>query len=558
MHTRPGQYADVVIRDGFAVLVRADGGAVVCEAASLTGLLAGQSPFWEDIWTRQMGAFGSAMFLRAAIRPDGEVFAVAKASEGHAGLIISRDAVVPVEIGYGNQPIEIACVRNQIVVYSWLGHEIGLFDVAGQRVGTLPVSAERHGSSQGIRYIDDEGKPVLADDSHAKEIGGRTVRDYVERGPWTVGQSIVVYGVDVLGPARFTCLHGNALFPRAAVSGDALVVLKIDNGVHLEAFTPPYPTVLDSVEQPPAPPVPEPQKPDPTPVPEPRPDVNPLDFPPLDADGRVVESSRRTLRDLNKPGRYWTTDQWKERFFRLLTQYGIQNDPTSEYGMSVIDVPLVQAGAQPQRGSDGRWSGRIYLPSEPPSKDAVQEAAAALSRATPEQREAWLKEGGRYHDVYWWDFQRVVDLTEHPWGGRWTWIVRNDPGPPSGVGPQPEPQPEPQPPPSPGPQPDPKPGPVVRPELVRYVAGLRQFADELAKLPAPTPQPQPSPEPQPCPLPHVTEGPSYDEMMRMAEAVRKAHGRKALPPDFMAHLVWRFLNENYSVEQLVAEVKERA
>jgi len=101
--------------------------------------------------------------------------------------------------------------------------------------------------------------------------------------------------------------------------------------------------------------------------------------------------------------------------------------------------------------------------------------------------------------------------------------------------------------------------PALRPEIAQAVAALRSIAAQLAALPAPgndAPACQ-LPHHPVCTKPHSEDGPTYTAMMAMI-AGAQAQVSERLGGDFLAHLVWRFLREGYTHDQLVEQARQHA
>jgi hypothetical protein len=211
--TDPGLYGDLLYRDGELVIVRSLSGSVVCPD-----------------WTADVAAHGHLMFLNIAIDPGTrQVYASGKANVGSKVVIVGPDkftTVIPG--GYGNYPSQLAVVDGRVVCYVVLNlTQYGLFDLAGTLLETFPIPDPYLGTSQGIRFVADDGAVCWGDQTIAGIFEGLVIREWMQRGGYTGGQgqdggfALSGNGVSTLYPS------GTTFFPRIAVHDRELALLYV-------------------------------------------------------------------------------------------------------------------------------------------------------------------------------------------------------------------------------------------------------------------------------------------------------------------------------------------
>jgi hypothetical protein len=211
--TDPGLYGDLLYRDGELVVVRSLSGSVACPD-----------------WTADVAAHGHLMFLNIAMDPaTGQVYASGKANVGSKVVIVGPDkfaTIIPG--GYGNYPSQLAVVDGRVVCYVVLNlTQYGLFDLAGTLLQTFPIPDPYHGTSQGIRFVSDDGAVCWGDQTIAGIFEGLVIREWMQRGDYTGGQgqdggfALSGNGISTLYPS------GTTFFPRIAVHDRELALLYV-------------------------------------------------------------------------------------------------------------------------------------------------------------------------------------------------------------------------------------------------------------------------------------------------------------------------------------------
>lgn len=254
--SRDGLYGDVLWRgDQLVTLRQRANGSVVCEADGVVE------------WARSIAEHDYLMFLTGVVDPrDGQVYATGKTHSPGTVMVLGRDfkQLLPAGSYAGPFPSQLSIGDGEPPVV-YVVHDANTYRVYGLD-GTLldsrPIPAQHVGTSQGIRYVDEQEVPVWGDATTGAVFDGRLLHEWLRRGDWVAGQGNSG-GVGVVGPngVNFTVLPNRfAFFPRLAVSGDKVAVLFVHGADVLhEVFTPPYPSLA-----------PEP-KPEPKPDPQPEP-----------------------------------------------------------------------------------------------------------------------------------------------------------------------------------------------------------------------------------------------------------------------------------------------
>jgi hypothetical protein len=211
--TDPGLYGDLLYRDGELVIVRSLSGSVVCPD-----------------WTADVAAHGHLMFLNIAMDPaTRQIYASGKANVGSKVVIVGPDTFTTViPGGYGNYPSQLAVVDGRVVCYVVLNlTQYGLFDLAGTLLQTLDIPVPYHGTSQGIRFVADDGAVCWGDQTIAGIFEGLVIREWMQRGGYTGGQgqdggfALSGNGISTLYPS------GTTFFPRIAVHDRELALLYV-------------------------------------------------------------------------------------------------------------------------------------------------------------------------------------------------------------------------------------------------------------------------------------------------------------------------------------------
>jgi hypothetical protein len=233
---QPGFYGDLLYRGGELVVVRSLVWSVTCPD-----------------WTADVTAHEYLMFLNAVLDPaTQQIYASGKAHIGSRVVIVGPDTfetIIP--CGSGNYPSQLAVVDGRVVCYVVLsGTEYGMFDLAGALLETRPIPVEHQGTSQGIRFVADDGTIVWGDDTLGGIFEGLLLHEWMQRGGYTGGQGhdggfgLSGNGVSTVYPS------GNTLFPRIAVAGPQLALLYVNGpSVFWDTLTLP----LEAI--PPAPPL---------------------------------------------------------------------------------------------------------------------------------------------------------------------------------------------------------------------------------------------------------------------------------------------------------------
>lgn len=212
----PGAYGDLLYRGSELVVVRSIDKAVVCPD-----------------WTADVTPFGHLMFLNAVLDPaTQQVYASGKANIGSSVVIVGPDnfqTVIPG--GYGNYPSQVANVDGMLVCFVVLNlTQYGVFDLEGTLIQTLSIPAQYQGTSQGIRFIGDDGSVFWGDQTMAGVFEGLVIREWMQRGGYTGGQgqdggfALSGNGVSTLYPSGLT------FFPRIAVKDQQLALLYVNGG----------------------------------------------------------------------------------------------------------------------------------------------------------------------------------------------------------------------------------------------------------------------------------------------------------------------------------------
>lgn len=260
-----GGYADLCFVKGDLHVVSVDtSGLIVCRNVDADTV----------VWQRSVAEFGFLMFLNAAVDDNGDVLACGKANVGASVVLVGANQQVVKSVGGGNYPASIGRRNGRLVWFIMRGegcaeNEVGVYGLDGTLLERLPFPSHiSPTSSQGIRFITDDGQPKYGDETLANVFAGQLIHEWMQRGPWTAGQGSDG-GVTVANSDGrwWSAMPGLAFFPRIAVRGARVAALKIDRQtVYVEDYTPPYPQGASA----PAPPPPQPV-PQPTPIPEPVP-----------------------------------------------------------------------------------------------------------------------------------------------------------------------------------------------------------------------------------------------------------------------------------------------
>ncbi len=214
---QPGLYGDLLYRGGELVVVR-----------SLIGSVIGPD------WTADVTAHGFLMFLNAVLDPaTQQIYASGKANAGSNVVIVGpNDFKRVIPGGYGNYPSQLAVVEGQVVCYVVLSlTEYGIYDLAGTLLDKFPIPDQYLGTSQGIRFVADDGSVCWGDQTMAGIFEGLVIREWMQRGGYTGGQGqdggfgLSGNGVSTLYPS------GNTFFPRIAVNGPQLALLYVNNAM---------------------------------------------------------------------------------------------------------------------------------------------------------------------------------------------------------------------------------------------------------------------------------------------------------------------------------------
>lgn len=213
----PGAYGDLLYRGDELVVVRSIDKAVACPD-----------------WMADVAEFGHLMFLNIALDPETQkVYASGKANIGNAVVIVGPDnfqTVIPG--GWPNYPSQLAVVEGRLVCYVVLSlTEFGMFDLSGQLLATLTIPPAYQGTSEGIRFVADDGTVMWGKQTEAGIFEGLIIREWMQRSGYTGGQgqdggfALSGNGVSTLYPS------GNTFFPRIAVHGDRLSLLYVNGGM---------------------------------------------------------------------------------------------------------------------------------------------------------------------------------------------------------------------------------------------------------------------------------------------------------------------------------------
>jgi len=241
-----GAYADVVFLNGQLHVVTAESGVVTCYNVD-TGTVA---------WRVEAPEWGYLLFLAAGHSATGtKILATGKISNGSGVGIVGEGIKQFLPTGPGNYP---ASLRNG-VVYILRGPncdigEVGRYLPDGTFIDKQSVPSDvAENTSQGIRFIADDGRVVYGDQTLSSTFAGQTLSEWMQRSGFTAGQG-PRGGMTVVTPDGnwFDAITGNTLFPKLAVSGDRVAVLCTDAiaATSVESYTPPYPVTTT-----PAPPV---------------------------------------------------------------------------------------------------------------------------------------------------------------------------------------------------------------------------------------------------------------------------------------------------------------
>jgi hypothetical protein len=212
---QPGLYGDLLYRGGELVVVRSLIGSVTCPD-----------------WTADVTAHGHLMFLNAVLDPaTQQIYASGKANAGSNVVIVGPDNFQTVIAGgYGNYPSQLAVVDGRVVCYVVLNlFQYGVYDLAGALLSTGLIPDQYHGTSQGIRFVGDDGAIYWGDQTMAGIFEGLVIREWMQRGGYTGGQGqdggfgLSGNGVSTLYPS------GNTFFPRIAVNDHQLALLYVNN-----------------------------------------------------------------------------------------------------------------------------------------------------------------------------------------------------------------------------------------------------------------------------------------------------------------------------------------
>jgi hypothetical protein len=212
-HDAPGFYGDLLYRGGEVVVVRSLLGSVICPD-----------------WAADVTDHEYLMFLNAVMDPATQsIYASGKAHIGSRVVIVGPDnlkTVIP--CGTGNYTSQLAVVDGRVVCYVVLSPtQYGLFDLAGALIQTRPIPDQYQGTSQGIRFIADDGAVVWGDQSLGNIFEGLLIHEWMQRGGYTGGQgheggfALSGNGVGTLYPS------GQTFFPRIAVNDTDLAILYV-------------------------------------------------------------------------------------------------------------------------------------------------------------------------------------------------------------------------------------------------------------------------------------------------------------------------------------------
>jgi hypothetical protein len=428
--------------------------------------------------------------------------------------------------------------RSDTRAWRIVGPSYGVNPVLYDRQGNLHTGAPHFGS-QGLRHLDDSGMIVTGDQTYADPA--LKLWEYTKQGDIWIGQG-ENYGAEGIRESdhvvRRLILEGHGpkgtTFIRFTRDGDSCALAAWQQGVGAQLlwFNASEWASFPAVTQP------EPKpKPEPEPEPKPRPE-------PMEA-----------------PNRFRHVQELATHYPALVTNFHEGWGQFIQHALLMLNfVDPGEWGHVAKTAGEGQYTPPGFEPRDVNGHRITGFSQDAIFHK-PSHTQIDILSGGQFDKNG--DPNPNIDPNRVP---QWDVIPREHyrpnnpwmaPVPISGAEPDPNPKPGPV----------PQPGPVdplyaaLKPALATLTTAMKQ----LQSVPGPTSTEVVKEVIKEVIVEKDRSHPSYDEVQAMAGAVNAAYReaqkvkpKRDLSPSEIAHLAWRYTFEDYTVDQLVQEARERA